>query len=174
VLVVWASGDEIGKPNDVWNSRRSAGGTWTDAAKIYTGDKQIIKPAAAIGKDGTAVVTWQEWVTRIASSSYSFKTGAWSPPLTVTPEPYVDNGAVTFSEAGSPVAYFHRNDAFNDDAEQRTELASGVWGAPQTIPTAEANGASYSVTGDIQVTPLHPRAGQSTPPALVQPRCEGY
>ncbi len=175
-LVVWVRGTAFDQPFDVWSSARSAAGTWTAPAQIYTGSKQIIKPAVAIGKDGAAIATWQEWITRIASSSYSFKTGVWSEPLTVAPEQAADNGAVAFSDAGSPFAYFHRNNAFGDTADQRTELIDGVWSAPQTIPPAEANGASYSVTGGghgVQVTPLHPRAGQSPQPLLL-PRCDGY
>ena len=176
-LVVWVRGGEIGKPFEVWFSSRTPFGSWTDAAKLYTGDKQIINPAVAVGKDGTAVVTWQEWITRIASSSYSFKTGAWSEPLTVTAEQQADNRAVAFNEAGAALAYFHRNDAFHDDAEQRSELGDGVWGVPQTIPAEEANGARYAVTGGVDnllVTPLHPGDGASAPGGLALAQCDGY
>lgn len=176
-LVLWVIGGAIGEPYHLWFSSRSAAETWTAPALFYTGDHQIIAPAAAIGPNGTAVVTWQEWLTRIASASYSFATGAWSQPLTVTAAEQVDNRRVAFNEAGFPVAYFHSNNALNDDAEQKAELTSDVWSAPQTTTLAEASGASYSVTGGndgLQVTPLHPSASDVTPPLFSRPRCEDY
>jgi hypothetical protein len=176
-LVVWVRGGTIDEPFEVWFSSRSAGGGWTEPAKLYTGDKQILNPAVAVGPNGTAIVTWQEWITRIASSSYSFNTGTWSEPLTVAAEQQADNGAVAFDAAGTPIAFFHRSNASNGDAEQKTQLLSGTWSVPQAIPSAEANGTSYSVeagTDDLLVRPLHPVAGQPAASELVRRRCEGY
>jgi hypothetical protein len=176
-LVVWVRGRLLAEPHELWFSRRTAGGPWSQAARFFSSDAQIISPAVAVGKDGGAIVTWQEFLVRIASSSYSFQTGSWSDPLLVTSEPDIENRAVSFSEAGGAVAYFHRTSAPREDAEQKSELADGAWGAPQTISAAEAARQSYSVAQtatDLQVTPLQPRVGESTPPPLARPRCEGY
>lgn len=175
-LVTWIEGGRIDEPFEIWFRSRSEGGAWTDPVQLYSGPKQIIKPAVAVSK-GAAIVTWQEWITRLASSSYSFQTGVWSAPLTISNEQQADNGAVRFDVTGTPIAYFHRNNAFNDDAEQLTQLVDGAWTEPRTIPTAEANGAMFSMGSGakgILVTPLHPRAGESAPAELVRPRCEGY
>lgn len=177
-VVVWVRGGLSGAPDELWFSIRRAGGIWSDAARLYGSDKQILKPATAVSKDGaSAIVTWQEPLVGIASSSYSFQTYAWSEPLMVTSEQDADNRAVSFNEAGTAIAYFHRNGALSTEAEQKSELAEGAWGPPQTIPVAEAAGQTYSLTraaDGLQVTSLHPRAGESTPPPLSLPRCEGY
>lgn len=176
-LVVWADGDLIGEPQHVWFSSRSAAGTWSAPALFHTSDKQIIAPAAAVGPDGTAVVTWQEFTGRIASSSYSFASNAWSAPLTVTADEQIDNRTVTFNEAGVPVAYFHRNNVVNADTEQKTELSNGAWSAPQTTTAGETRGDDYAITGELdalQITPLHPSAAETPPPPYSRAGCKGY
>jgi hypothetical protein len=176
-LVLWVHGGLIGEPQDLWFSNRRAGDLWSEAARLRTSDEQILTPAVAVGKDGAAIATWQEFLVGIASSSYSFQTASWNEPVMVTAEPNADNRGLAFNDAGTAVAYFHRNTGPSADANQKSELTGGVWGAPQPISAAEAAGQSYSVTqtvADLQVTPVHPRAGQSTPPALSRPRCEGY
>lgn len=173
-LVFWTRGD-IGESYVIWSSSRSAGGTWTEPASFYSGAYQIIHTSAAVGPNGTAIITWEEFRERVASSSYSFASGVWSQPLTVTPEHDIDNRGVTFNKAGIPVAYFHRNTAFNDDAEQKTELVDGAWSAPQTTTLSEASGSSYTVTSEangLRLTPISPNV--TTPPPLSRPRCEGY
>jgi hypothetical protein len=107
-LVVWVRGALIQEPQELWFSSRTAGGGWSEAARFFGSDAQIIRPAVAVGEDGGAIVTWQEFLVRIASSSYSFQTGSWSEPLLVTSEPDIENRDVSFSEAGAAVAYFHR------------------------------------------------------------------
>jgi hypothetical protein len=173
-LVTWVEGGVIGAPMELWFSSRSATETWTDPAVFYVSDKQILRPAAAVDKDGTAIVTWQEFLTRIASRSFSFTAGAWAQPLTITSEQDIDNREVAFSDAGSTVADLHRNGV--GEADEKSELANGVWGALQPIPDTEIDGTGYSVTvaDDVQVTPIHPRAGESVPPKLARPRCDGY
>lgn len=176
-LVLWAREGSIEEPDELWFSSRTAGGPWSEAARFYSSEAQILRPAVAVGTNGSAIVTWQEFLVRIASSSYSFQTADWSEPLLVTSGQDVDNRAVAFSEAGAAVAYFYRNTALSADAEQKSELHNGVWGPAQTTSAAEASGQSYSVAltaGDLQVTPMSGRAGQSALPALSRPRCEGY
>jgi hypothetical protein len=166
----------IGEPSALWFSTRSAAGTWSKPTAFRKTDDQVGNPAAAVGKDGTAIVTWTE-STGILSSFYSFGSGAWSEPLTVDAETSVQNRAVTFSETGAAVAYFELFNVPSSDSEQKSVLANGIWGVRQTVPAAEAGGALYSVTPDaneLEVTPLHPHAGQSAPPGLSRPRCEGY
>ena len=177
LLLVWVRGEVIGAPHELWFRSRTAGGAWSDAAPFYTTDHQILRPAAAIGADGAAIATWQEFLEGISSSFYSFEDGAWSEPLLVTSEQDAENRAVRFSEAGAAVAYFHRNAAVSTDSEQKSELTGGVWGAPHTAPAYEASGERYSVTKEatrLLVSPLQPRPGEASPPALSLPRCEGY
>jgi hypothetical protein len=176
-LVVWVNSGMIDERYEVWFSRRDAAGTWSDPALLYASDKQILRPALAIGKNGNAVVTWQEFLLRIASSSYSFETGAWSEPLTVTSGTIMDNDAVVFNDEGAAVAYFRDNNSVSADPDLKSELGDGGWSAPQAVSTEDASGASYVATparDSIDVERVHPRAGEPAPPALSRPRCEGY
>jgi hypothetical protein len=176
-LVVWVRGGVIGQTHEVWFSSRDAAGAWSEPGSVYTSDKQILSPAVAIGKNGAAIVTWHEFLARIASSSYSFATDAWSEPLTVTTEQDIGNSAVAFDDAGTALAYFHRYGSLSDDADQMTELDDGAWGTPHTVSADAASGATHAVPRTVPsfvVTPLHPRAGESAPPPLERPRCEGY
>ena len=176
-LVFWAIGGLIGEPYHLWFSSRTAAGAWTEPARFYTGPKQIVYPAAAVGPDDTAIVTWEEFRERVASSSYSFASGVWSEPLTVTTELEIENRSVRLTEAGIPVAYFHRSSGSRDDAEQKTELVDGVWSAPQKTTVDEAYGTTYTVAAQpdgLQLTPFSPSVDAPTPPPLSRARCEGY
>lgn len=176
-LVVWVRGAGSGQPSELWFSTRSADGAWADPAMFYSGDKGIAKPALASGKDGTVLVTWQEYTKRIASSSYSFESGVWSAPLDVLVSTSVDNRTLLFNDDGVAVAYFHRSDAIGGSAEQKCELHEGVWGTPQVVPGDDGYGASHwvNLSGEnFEITVVHPRAGVDAPPLLVRPWCEGY
>jgi hypothetical protein len=176
-LVVWVRGGVSPGTDEIRVSSRDATGTWSEPEPMYTSDKQILRPAVAIGKDGAAIVTWQEFRVRIGSSSYSFATGVWSEPLTITSEQDSDNRAVAFTDAGAALAYFYRYAAPSDDAHQVSELVDGAWGTPRTVSAGEASGATHAVPQYVPsfvVTPLRPGAGESVPPPLERPRCEGY
>jgi hypothetical protein len=176
-LIVWVRGTLIGEPDHLWFSSRSTGGTWTLPARLHTSEAQLLRPSMAIGKDGRAIVTWQEFLSRVASSSYTFETGAWDEPLTILSGEDIDNRALTINEAGVAVAYFHRTSALFSEADQKSELRDGVWGAPQIVSAEQASGSAYWVAWSqttLDITPLYPRAGRSAPPALARPRCEGY
>jgi hypothetical protein len=176
-LVAWVRSARIGEPNEVWFSGRDAAGTWTSPALLHTSDNQILRPAMATGKDGTAILTWQEFLLRIASSTYSFETGAWSEPLTVTSKTQIENRAVAFDDAGAPVAYFYDSSSLSGNGELKSELGDGGWGSPQMASAEEVSGATYAATraaDSIEVERVHPRAGERALPAVTLPRCDGY
>ena len=173
---VMVHGAEIGEPNELWFSRRSSAGSWSAPAPFHSVAGQLSRPAVAVGKDGAAVATWQEFGVGIVSSVFSLQTAAWSEPLTVTSAPDTENRAVVFDSAGAPVASFHCNLCVSA-ADQKSTLTNGVWGTPQTATAADARGDTYAATfgvDDIEVAPVKPRPGESALPPLPRPRCEGY
>lgn len=177
-LAVWVRGGDIGKPYGLWFSARSrsAASDWTSPALFFTSDKQVLKPAVAIGQDGAAIVTWQEWITRIGSSSYSFDTNTWSAPLTVTKETQIDNDQLRFNDAGEAVAYLYNTGSFAPYGELKSVLTEAGWSTPEASSEQEASGATYDIMGGnpLQLTRLTPRAGDKPLPGLERPRCEGY
>jgi hypothetical protein len=175
-VVVMVHGAAIGEPNELWFSRRGSAGSWTAPAPFHSVAGQLLRPAVAVGKDGTAVATWQEFAVGVVSSVYSLQTGSWSEPLTVTSAPDTENRAVAFDDAGAPVASFHCNVCVSE-ADQKSTFTNGAWGAPQTATAADALGQTYAATfaaDDIEVAPVEPRPGESPLPPLPRPRCEGY
>lgn len=174
-LVVWVRGGRVDKPHELWFSSRSWPGPWSAPALFFSSDKQILRPALAISKDGTAVVTWQEWTQGINSSSYSFEGAAWSAPTMVTTETQRDNRVVRFDDTGAAVAYFHAYDGVT--GELKSVLADGLWGPPQACTEMEVNGETYALaagTGDLDVEQVVPGQLARSFPSLERPRCEGY
>jgi hypothetical protein len=174
-VVVMVHGGVDGVPHELWFSRRSPVGSWSAAAPFYTVDAQLLRPAVAIGKNGTVIVTWQEFLVRLASNS--FEREVWGEPLTVTSQPNIDNGSVAFDDAGAPVAYFRCSDCLSADAERKSTFANGAWGPPQTATAEDTRGDGYAATrvaDDIEVARFDPRPGESALPPLERPRCEGY
>jgi hypothetical protein len=175
-IIVMVHGGVIGEPNELWFSRRSSAGSWSAPALLQSVPGQLLRPAVAVGKDGTAVATWQEFAVGIVSNVYSFQTGAWSDALTVTSAPNTENRAVTFDAAGAAIASFHCNVCISE-ADQKSTFTNGVWGPPQTATAKDALGDSYAATfaaDHIEVARPEPRAGEKAVPPLERPRCEGY
>lgn len=175
-LVVMVHGAVIGAPNELWFSRRGLARAWGTPAPFHSVAGQLLWPAIAVGRVGTAVVTWQQFGLGIASNVYSFTMQAWREPSTVTSQLQTDNRAVAFDDSGAPVAYFHCNDC-GSSAEQKSRYSDGAWGAPQTAMPNDALGDAYAVTriaDEIEVARLVPRADEETLPPLERPRCEGY
>lgn len=173
-LAAWVRGGEVSKPHQLWSSSRSPGGAWTEPALVAETEGQIVVPAVAIRDDGTAIVTWHEFLDRIASSSYSFETGTWGPPLTVTTEQGVSLLGVGFNDAGNAVTYFESS-SLTSDRNQKSELTNGAWNPSQPATPDEIAGNSHTVTREgnaLWVTPLHPLGTMA--PAYLRPRCEGY
>jgi hypothetical protein len=161
-------------PFEVGFSRRSPNGTWSDPAILYTSQTQILGPAVAIGADGESVATWEEWRTRIGSSSYSPDTNAWSQPATISAEQFAENQRVTHTEDGRVRAYFYR---FDLRAYEMSELDAGGWSAPEPALEADALGVNYSVAlsyETIDVTRVGVGTEGSPIPALERATCEGY
>lgn len=176
-LVAWVRGGAVDKPHELWFSSRSAPGPWSAPAKFFSSDNQLLRPAMAIGPDGTAVVTWQEWRAGINSSSYSFETASWSETAMVTTEMQRDNRVVRFDDSGAAIAYFHDNDAFTGIGELKSVLSNGVWGTPQACTELEVTGETYALaagTGDLDVERVVPGEIARSLPSLERPRCEGY
>ncbi|HEX2871933.1 MAG TPA: hypothetical protein VHP33_11765 [Polyangiaceae bacterium] len=177
-LAVWVREGVIGKPQGLWFSARTRGaaGNWTEPALFFTSEKQILRPAVAVGPDGAAIVTWQEWITRIGSSAYSFDTNTWSEPLTITTETQIDNHVVRFDDSGAAVAYLDNSGTSFPYGELKSVLSDAGWSTPQVSSELEASGATYQVMGNalLQVTRVEPRAGEEPLPPLERPRCEGY
>lgn len=175
-LVIWVRGGRVDKPHELWFSSRTAASDWSTPALFVASDKQILRPALAIGKDGAAIATWQEWVTRIASSAYSFDTNTWSESLTITSESQIDNHELRFDAAGQAVAYLDNSGTTFPYGELKSVLSDTGWGTPEVSSEQEASGATYEVMGanPLQVTRIQPLAGANPLPGLERSRCEGY
>jgi hypothetical protein len=173
-LAAWVRGGDATKPHELWFSSRNPGGDWTEPALVDETESQIVAPAVAIHDNSTAIVSWHEFLDRIASSSYSFETGTWSPSLTVTTEQGVSLLGVGFNDSGNAVTYFETS-SLTSDPNQKSELSNGSWSPSQPATPDEVAGNSHAVTREgaaIWVRPLHPLGTMA--PAYVRPRCDGY
>lgn len=176
-LAVWVRGGRVDKPHELWFSSRDDVGAWSNPAQFYSSEKQILRPALAIGEDGNAIVTWQEFTLGINSNSYSFEKKAWGEPTMVTTRTQSDNRALRFDETGAAVAYFHDYDAFSGGGELKSVLTDGVWGAAQACTEMEMNGETYTLIagmGDLTVAQVVPGEITRAISSLERPRCEGY
>lgn len=176
-LVTWVRGGDVSKPHELWFTSRDAAGAWSAPAMFSSSDKQILRPALAIGPNGNAVVTWQEWGVGINSNSYSFETATWGATAMVTTETQRDNRVVRFDDAGAAVSYFHDYNPATGVGELKSVLTDGVWSTPQPCTEMELAGEDYTLVagmGDINVVRYPQRKIERPLPPLERPRCEGY